>query len=122
MMRSLSGIRVLRGIPVIRADWLNRLLNLCNDHFQLFNMMHPPFPGSIRAAFKQPAQQFPQVNLCLCPKQKKRESFLKNSLVLQHALLYSLFPKSQIHFFPDFFMIFIKIQQTDRMVYQLEQI
>ena len=66
MMSILSGIRVPRGIPVIRADWNNRLLNLCHDPFQLFlTLGRVTEKNSIRQFVTQRANQSIYVRLIL---------------------------------------------------------
>ena len=66
MMRSLSGIRVPRGIPVIRADWHNRLLNPGHDSFQLFlTVGRVTGKNSIRQFVTQRANQIIYVRLIL---------------------------------------------------------
>ena len=66
VMRSLSGIRVPRGIPVIRADWHNRLLNPGHDSFQLFlTVGRVTGKNSIRQFVTQRANQSIYVRLIL---------------------------------------------------------
>ena len=66
VMRSLSGIRVPRGIAVIRADWHNRLLNLGHDPFQLFlTLGRVTEKNSIRQFVTQRANQSIYVRLIL---------------------------------------------------------